>query len=204
MVSVIGSIPGSAASSSYEPKLTQRIDALESRIMILENQVQCLWLHAGDDAEEECDIEEIQRDALPFESTPTITPEPTHTPVPTSTPETTETPEATETPNTNVILLSGQGTQTNAIELTEGLWTVSVVLTNNESCFINSCTETNFSVRVASVSGGDKLVFNEIASELTISNIMRVHDESTYQVVKGKSIVSVDAEGDWTITFNKE
>ena len=198
LVSVTGSLAQSASSVNYEPGLTQRMDTLETRILVLESQVQCLWEHAGDEAEAECDIEEIQRNALPFESTPTPTPEPTYTPTPTST------SEATGTPAPETIVLSGQGTQTNAIELTEGLWTVSVALANNESCFMGTCMETNFAVRIASVSGGDELIFNEIASNLTISSMIRVLDESTYKVVQGKSIVSVDAEGDWTLTFTKE
>ena len=198
LVSVTGSIAGSTVSFNYEPLLTQRIDALETRIMVLESQVQCLWQHAGEDVEAECDIDEIQRDTPAFESTPTITPEPTDTPVPTSTPHSTETPESEN------IVLSGTGTQAIPIVLTEGLWTVSVELENNELCFMGTCIDSNFAVSVASVSGGDDLIFNEIASELTFSSIMRVHDESNYDVVKGKSIVSVDAEGDWTLTFNKE
>ena len=196
LVSVTGSIAGSASSVDYEPALTQRIDSLETRISVLESQVQCLWQHAGDDAEAECDIEEIQRNALPFESTPTPTPTHTPAPEPTYTPAPTFTPEASETPEPETIVLSGAGIQAKSIELSTGLWTVAVVLVNNDSSY--------FGVILESVAGGNELLFNEIASEFTGSTALRVQDESNYRVVQGKSIVSVDAEGDWTLTFTKE
>ena len=93
-------------------------------------------------------------------------------------------------------MLSGAGIQAKSIELSTGLWTVAVVLVNNDSSY--------FGVILESVAGGNELLFNEIASEFTGSTALRVQDESNYRVVQGKSIVSVDAEGDWTLTFTKE
>ena len=106
---------------------------------------------------------------------------------------------------TNQIVLSGTGLQTKSIELNEGLWTVAVELNESEDCSgKNTCRETNFIARLESVDGGDETLFNEIVGAFEASTTVRVKTEGGYGVVQGKSILTVDARGEWTFTFEEQ
>ena len=99
------------------------------------------------------------------------------------------------------IELSGRGTKTTPIELQAGLWTVEMSTTDNEDCSFGSCSEANFIVRVESVNDdSNELLANEITDEWTGSTTVRV-GSGLFNLVPGKQIVSVDAEGNWAIRF---
>ncbi len=82
------------AQDNPEPALTQRLDSLETRIVILEAQVLCLQAKVVDPNHEDCDLDTVKAEVSPFISTPTPTAVVTETPEPTVTftPE----PEITE------------------------------------------------------------------------------------------------------------
>lgn len=85
---------GVLAQDNPEPALTQRLDGLETRIAILEQQILCLQEQLADPDNTDCDLETIESEAPVIVSTPTPTPThvPTETPVP-STPTFTPEPE---------------------------------------------------------------------------------------------------------------
>ena len=122
-------------------------------------------------------------------------------PGPTPTPKSTAAPTPTATPTQPVIVeISGVGTKTKRIELSEGLWTVEMSVTNNQDCSFGSCYDDNFIVEVESVSEpNSELLANEIVGDWTGSTTMRVG--GFFGLAPGKQFVSVDAMGEWTIRF---
>lgn len=84
------------AQDNPEPALTQRLDGLETRIGILEQQILCLQEQLADPDNADCDLETIKSEAPAIVSTPTPTP----MPAPTSTPTPTPVPTDTPVPNT--------------------------------------------------------------------------------------------------------
>ncbi len=80
------------AQDNPEPALTQRLDSLETRIAILEQQILCLQEQLTDPDNTDCDLETIKSEAPAFVSTPTPTSTFTPTPISTPTPVPTDTP----------------------------------------------------------------------------------------------------------------
>ena len=115
-------------------------------------------------------------------------------------------PTRSSEPVPDPIELTGSGTSTERIELSEGLWTADITVTGNESCFESiGCSPTNFAVTIESVSsdGGSELLVNEIEEDWGGSVLVRV-EEGFMSLAPGRQIVSVDAKGSWAIRFVRE
>ena len=100
----------------------------------------------------------------------------------------------------NTVTVSGSGTSSRVVSLSEGLHTVEAQVTGNENCFFGSCSGTNFIVSVEGLEEGKAGLVNEIASEWSGSTTFRI-GTGLFEVPPGTQVVSVDAEGDWIITF---
>ena len=132
---------------------------------------------------------------LELTATPTVVPTPTATPVPTAT----STPTPTPTPIH--VVLSGSGSSVETINLPLGLYIVELEVSENESCLFGSCSGTNFITSVEGIDGGTGSLANEIASEWSGSKTLRI-GTGLFEITPGTQVVSVDAEGDWSITFD--
>ena len=142
---------------------------------------------------------------------PTATPEPTAsaTPVPlptatlapTATPTFTPTPTPTSTPVPIRVAIEGSGSNVETVNLIEGLYIVTLEVSGNESCLFGSCSSTNFIASIEGVDGGTGSLANEIASEWSGSATLRI-GTGLFEVTPGTQVVSVNAEGDWSITFD--
>ena len=74
-------------------------------------------------------------------------------------------------------------------------------MTDNEDCSFGSCREAHFAIWVESVNGDSReLLANEIADDWAGSTTVRVGGR-LFDLAPGKQIVSVEAEGDWSIRF---
>ena len=131
--------------------------------------------------------------------TPVSTPAPQPTPPPTqpSTPDPTPIPPPPEPIN-----ISGTGTVVESISLlSEGIWIVAIEVNDNEDCSLGSCSEDNFIVTIESVDGSStEFPANEIAKDWSAEVTVSVG--GLFGLPVGKQVVSVDASGDWTISFN--
>ncbi len=142
---------------------------------------------------------------------PTATPEPTAsatpvplptaTLVPTATPTFTPTPTPTSTPVPIRVAIEGSGSNVETVNLVEGLYIVALEVSGNENCLFGSCSGTNFIASIEGVDGGTGSLANEIASEWSGSATLRI-GTGLFEVTPGTQVVSVNAEGDWSITFD--
>ncbi len=133
-------------------------------------------------------------------SEPTTSLEPTAAPtVVTPTPSATPAPSPTSTPIH--VSISGSGTKAETVSLPEGLYIVDIVVTENEDCSFGSCNATIFSADIEGVDGGSHLLALEFVSEWSGSSTLRI-GTGFLDVPSGAQIVSVDATGEWTITFD--
>ncbi len=108
-------------------------------------------------------------------------------------------------PDGKPISLTGTGSTTERIDLTEGIWTVSLSVEKNEYCRPSFCSDSTFDVDVDSVAGSksEGIAF-EIRKEWEGTATIRVGNEFRDDLNPGRQIVTVDADGDWEITFLKE
>ena len=112
------------------------------------------------------------------------------------------TPVPTPEPTPN--LFTGTGTRTERVNLDSGLWIAHIAVTENEECFASVCIPGNFIVQMESVNDGSQaLLVNELAKEWEGSVTVRVGD-GILELSPGPQIMSVDAEGSWSIRFEKE
>ncbi len=135
-------------------------------------------------------------------ATPTPTPEPTPTPTATPAPTRTPTPTPTLTPDptpVQPISVSGQGTSTRAIDLSEGLWVVDLSLSGSQG-YLGIVIE---SVAVSADGSGRALLFNEVmdSDDWSGSVTLRVGDDWSADIGPGRQIISAEATGSWTLTF---
>ena len=131
--------------------------------------------------------------------TPAPTPAPPPTPAPTAPP----TPDPTPTPlPPEPINISGTGTAVESISLlSEGVWIVALNVNGNEDCSLGTCSEDNFIVTIESIDGSStEFPANEIAKDWSAEVTVSVG--GLFGLPAGKQVVSVDATGDWTISFN--
>lgn len=136
---------------------------------------------------------------LPLIPTPTVTP----TPMPTATP--TATPPPTLTPEPLVIRLNGAGQDVRIMDnMPTGLYTVSVSIKDNETCFGYSCSRGHFSVRLEGAESGSELVANEVASEWSGTSPLRIGD-GLFDIPPGTVLVTISAESgsDWEIVISE-
>ena len=127
---------------------------------------------------------------------------PTFTPTPTR--RVTPTPRPTRAPTQPPVNeLSGQGQGTEPINLTSGLWIVHVSVRDNSACSSGVCFDQHFAVSIEGVNGGTALVVNQIASEWSGSDTVRVGG-GLLELAPGKQIVSVASRGKWTVRFQKQ
>ena len=130
---------------------------------------------------------------------PASTPEPQPTPAPTPPPK----PDPTSTlPPPEPINISGSGTTVESISLlSEGIWIVALSVNGNEDCSVGTCSEDNFIVTIESVDGSStEFPANEIAKDWSAEVTVSVG--GLFGLPVGKQVVSVDASGDWNISFN--
>ena len=101
------------------------------------------------------------------------------------------------------IELSGEGKKVERITLVEGLWTIDASVTNNQDCSFGSCLASNFIIKIESAEDtGMDIIANEITEDWSGSATLRVG--GLLGLPAGKQIVSVNAEGAWTIRFTLE
>ena len=107
-------------------------------------------------------------------------------------------------PDGKPIEISGSGSATKRIELTEGLWSVSLTVEDNQTCN-RSCSPDFFDVDIDSVarSESESLAF-EYKKEWTGVAALHVGDEFSDDLAPGRQVVTVEATGTWEITFLKE
>ena len=101
------------------------------------------------------------------------------------------------------IHISGTGTTVETISLlSEGIWIVDIAVSGNEDCSLGSCSEDNFIVTIESA---DVSSFENPANEIVKdwSGEVTVAVGGLFGQTPGEQAVSVDASGDWTITFTK-
>ena len=110
--------------------------------------------------------------------------------------------KAPDDPNAPVTI-SGSGTRVESISLlSEGVWIVDINVSGNEACFYGQCTGDNFIVTIEPIDASSfEMPVNEIASEY--SGQATVTIGGLFGLTSGTQLVSVDASGDWTITFTK-
>ena len=129
------------------------------------------------------------------------TPTPTPTPVPTPTP----TPETTPSPT-----LSGTGDAIDSVTLDPGRYLVTASITDN--CQGSDCSQ-NFAINIRSVFGvdndeGDQTNVSRHLTEGFFTFQVNVGDSHTQteqrDLLEGKQLVNVNAEGSWSITFNSQ
>ena len=108
-------------------------------------------------------------------------------------------------PDGKPIELSGSGSATERIELTEGLWSVSLSVQENEDCSSGRCSTDFFEVDIASVAApeSEDLAF-EYARDWVGAKTVRVGHGYAADLAPGRQIVTVTAYGEWEITFLKE
>ncbi len=137
-------------------------------------------------------------------ASPTLTTA-SETPTPRPRPTATRRPRATSTTvPTQTVELSGQGTSTKRVNLDQGLWTVAISVTGNENCDYGSCIAGHFSVQMEPVDEpGWELLANEIAGSWSGSTTVRVGSGYTADLPAGRQVVSVEAEGRWTLHFTR-
>ena len=97
-------------------------------------------------------------------------------------------PTATPPPAAQPVALSGRGTSTTAVDLTDGLFTVDINVSGNT----DDGRPTNIVVKIESVQGGQELLLNEVAASWSGSVTVRVGSRSL-DLEPGRSIISVDA-----------
>ena len=124
-------------------------------------------------------------------------------PTPVSTPASEPTPAATQpSPPPEPINIYGSGTTVESISLlSEGIWIVALSVNGNEDCSVGTCSEDNFIVTIESVDGSStEFPANEIAKDWSAEVTVSVG--GLFGLPVGKQVVSVDASGDWNISFN--
>ena len=101
------------------------------------------------------------------------------------------------------VTISGSGTEVETISLlSEGVWIVALEISGNEDCSLGYCSEDNFIVTIESVDGSNfEFPANEIATDW--SGEVTISVGGLFGLTAGTQVVSVDASGDWTITFTK-
>ena len=98
------------------------------------------------------------------------------------------------------VVLSGSGTKAVKVNLPRGSYIVDSVVTDNERCTAGDCSPTNFIVHIEGANEGIDFLANENASEWSGSWTLGI-GIGVSDVPPGTQVVSVDASGDWTITF---
>ena len=128
------------------------------------------------------------QERVPSLPAPTATPPPA-APAPTAPPPpAAAAPPAPPPPAAQPVALSGRGTSTTAVDLTDGLFTVDINVTGNT----DDGRPTNIVVKIESVQGGQELLLNEVAASWSGSVTVRVGSRSL-GLGPGRSIISVDA-----------
>ena len=108
-------------------------------------------------------------------------------------------------PDGKPIELSGSGSATERIDLTEGLWSVRVSVRENEDCSEGYCSTNIFEVDIASVAAPkSKSLAYEYERDWEGSMTVRVGHGYTADLAPGRQIVTVTADGKWDISFLKE
>ncbi len=104
-------------------------------------------------------------------------------------------------PAARPVALSGRGTSTTTVDLTDGLFTVVINVTGNT----DDDRPTNIAVKIESVQGGQELLVNEIAANWSGSVTVRV-GSSRLDLGPGRSIISVDAASGatWEISIQPQ
>ncbi len=100
----------------------------------------------------------------------------------------TQAPAAAQPRAAGPLELSGRGTSTTALNLTDGLYTVDIAITEN----IDDGIPSHVSVEVLAVGGGQALLVNEIGASWSGSVAMRV-GSGLLDLQPGRSIVGVGA-----------
>ena len=128
-------------------------------------------------------------------------PKPTQPPMPAPTMPATPDPTPTPLPP-EPINISGSGIRVDTITLlSEGVWIVDINVSGNEDCSLGTCSEDNFIVTIESADGSS---FENPANEIVKdwSGEVTVAVGGLFGLTPGEQVVSVDASGDWTISFN--
>ena len=95
------------------------------------------------------------------------------------------------------IEVSGKGTDTARLELSRGLWTVAIKVTDSK--------EEHFRMELDGVEGGSaSLAFENGYASWSGSIVLRVNTQGGGAVYPGKQILSVHAAGNWSLIFVKE
>ena len=104
-------------------------------------------------------------------------------------------------PAAQPVALSGRGTSTAAVDLTDGLFTVDINVSGNT----DDGRPTHIAARIKSVQGGRKLLLNEVAASWSGSVTVRVGSRSL-DLEPGRSIISVDAASGatWEISIQSQ
>ena len=139
--------------------------------------------------------------------TPTPSPTPTPTPTPSPTPTPTPTPVPTPTP-TPVLTLSGTGDTIDSVTLGPGKYLVTASITDN--CQGSDCNQ-QFAINMQSIFGDgrddrDQTSVNRYLTKGYFTFQVKVGDNDIQterrDLLEGKQLVNVTAEGPWSITFD--
>ena len=91
------------------------------------------------------------------------------------------------------------------MDLARGVYIVRLILSDNEVCSLGSCRGTNFIVRLEPSDGSyGTTLANEIRSLWWGNTTVRIGGSSFDALPAGKSLLNVDAEGDWTVIFERQ